>query len=563
MSHASLIQTLPAHLRSSNGLATLASLGIHGLLLLSLPLLPLDSKETYSQRNIGLVSLTPSEQSRLPQGATEQVTLPPFATQPSELPPLPPPPPFQSGILPPLPPPPPIGNTSIYQYPSGNSLPQPPTLRVPSPPIQQYSQPTISQFPVSQLPNPPAPPQISQLPNPPAPTQTIRLRQVSPLPSYRIPPNQGLPSTSGLKPGEPFYLSEQNINPQNTNQSQNRVAIANQEKQPPTPSAIKLPERTKQELIARRNALTESAANRTAQVKPPTTPDSSSQDKLAAALRQRQPQPNTNTSNPAAASTPTKLPERAKQELIARRNALTEQSAANRTAQVKPPTTPDSSSQDKLAAALRQRQPQPNTNTSNPAAASTPTKLPERAKQELIARRNALTEQSAANRTAQVKPPTATSDSSSQDKLAAALRQQPQPNPTSSTSIATEQTIAQLETFKERQQRVQQENPKVVTKAPIREKIKTCEKQLDGRVAVFGVVVNPEGQIISGPDFMPKNSAGYVQQAAKNYVGSYPFPKTDSPTNQPFRLQFNYDTSSCSAPKPSTTENTPTPPSQS
>jgi len=495
MSHAPLIQTLPAHLRSSNGLATLASVGIHGLLLLSLPLLPLDSKETYSQRNIGLVSLTPSEQSRLPQGATEQVTLPPFATQPSELPPLPPPPPFQSGILPPLPPPPPLGNTSIYQYPGGNSLPQPPTLRVPSPPIQQYSQPTISQFPVSQLPNPPAPPQITQLPNPPAPTQTIRLRQVSPLPSYRIPPNQGLPSTSGLKPGEPFYLSEQNINPQNTNQSQNRVAIANQEKQPPTPSAIKLPERTKQELIARRNA-------------------------------------------------------------------LAAQSAANRTAQVKPPVTPDSSSQDKLAAALRQRQPQPNPTTSNSPAASTPTQLPERAKQELIARRNALTE-SAANRTAEVKPPATTPDSNSQDKLAAALRQQPQPNPTSSTSIATEQTIAQLETFKERQQRVQQENPKVVTKAPIREKIKTCEKQLDGRVAVFGVVVNPEGRIISGPDFMPKNSAGYIQQAAKNYVGSYPFPKTDSPTNQPFRLQFNYDTSSCSAPTSSTTENTPTSPSQS
>lgn len=428
MSHASLIQTLPAHLRSSNGLATLASVGIHGLLLLSLPLLPLDSKETYSQRNIGLVSLTPSEQSRLPQGATEQVTLPPFATQPSELPPLPPPPPFQSGILPPLPPPPPIGNTSMYQYPGGNSLPQPPTLRVPSSPIQQYSQPPIPQFPVSQLPNPPAPPQISQLPNPPAPTQTIRLRQISPLPSYRIPPNQGLPSTSGLKPGEPFSLTEQNINPQNTNQSQNQVAIANQEKQPPTPSAIK---------------------------------------------------------------------------------------------------------------------------------------LPERAKQELIARRNALAAQSAANRTAEVKPPAATPDSSSQDKLAAALRQQPQPNTTSSTSIATEQTIAQLETFKERQQRVQQETPNVVTKAPIREKIKTCEKQLDGRVAVFGVVVNPEGQIISGPDFMPKNSAGYVQQAAKNYVGSYPFPKTDSPTNQPFRLQFNYDTSSCSAPTSSTTENTPNPLSQS
>ncbi|WP_250121188.1 hypothetical protein [Chroococcidiopsis sp. CCMEE 29] len=540
MSHASLIQTLPAHLRSSNGLATLASVGIHGLLLLSLPLLPLDSKETYSQRNIGLVSLTPSEQSRLPQGATEQVTLPPFATQPSELPPLPPPPPFQSGILPPLPPPPPIGNTSMYQYPGGNSLPQPPTLRVPSSPIQQYSQPPIPQFPVSQLPNPPAPPQISQLPNPPAPTQTIRLRQISPLPSYRIPPNQGLPSTSGLKPGEPFSLTEQNINPQNTNQSQNQVAIANQEKQPPTPSAIKLPERAKQELIARRNALAaQSAANRTAEVKPPaTTPDSSSQDKLAAALRQ-QPQPNT------------KLPERAKQELIARRNALAAQSAANRTAEVKPPaTTPDSSSQDKLAAALRQ-QPQPNT------------KLPERAKQELIARRNALAAQSAANRTAEVKPPAATPDSSSQDKLAAALRQQPQPNTTSSTSIATEQTIAQLETFKERQQRVQQETPNVVTKAPIREKIKTCEKQLDGRVAVFGVVVNPEGQIISGPDFMPKNSAGYVQQAAKNYVGSYPFPKTDSPTNQPFRLQFNYDTSSCSAPTSSTTENTPNPLSQS
>jgi len=63
-------------------------------------------------------------------------------------------------------------------------------------------------------------------------------------------------------------------------------------------------------------------------------------------------------------------------------------------------------------------------------------------------------------------------------------------------------------------------------------------------------LVNPEGKIIFGPDFMPKNGAANIQQAAKNYVKRYRFHRTLNATEQPFRLEFKYDTSICSEPSP-------------
>ena len=152
MSYASLIKILPETLRSSTGKAALASLGIHGLLGVVLPVLPFDSKpvESQLQTTVGLIELTPAEQSRLPQVSTPQVTIPPVATQPSGLPPLPPAsslppsvlpplPPVSSlppGVLPPLPPPPvlnlpPSGVPPVYNYPLRASLPQPQTIQVP------------------------------------------------------------------------------------------------------------------------------------------------------------------------------------------------------------------------------------------------------------------------------------------------------------------------------------------------------------------------------------------------------------------------------------------------
>ena len=107
MSYSSLIQSVPEAWRSSTGLAALASLGIHGLLLVSLPFISLNSPDDQLQQTVGIVALTPEEQSRLPQvvpqGVT-QTTIPPTTVQ-SDLPPLPPSgQAVQSEILPPLPP---------------------------------------------------------------------------------------------------------------------------------------------------------------------------------------------------------------------------------------------------------------------------------------------------------------------------------------------------------------------------------------------------------------------------------------------------------------------------
>jgi outer membrane biosynthesis protein TonB len=113
-------------------------------------------------------------------------------------------------------------------------------------------------------------------------------------------------------------------------------------------------------------------------------------------------------------------------------------------------------------------------------------------------------------------------------------------------STATAQKNAQLNAYEARQNRVLENNPTVETKPPIYTTLKRCQRQLDGGVAVVGVVVNPEGKIVSELDFLDKQGAAGIEQAAKDYVKDYQFPRTDNTTNQYFHLQFKYDTDNCS-----------------
>ena len=392
-------------------------MGLHALLLVVLPLLPLDSQELELERTIPVVGLTLEEQSRVPQ-PIEQAGIP-YSAEQGALP-LPPSQAFQSNILPPLPPPPsvlppPPSNTPIYQFPVSNSLPVPqtPSIQVPLPPPPQNNQSFISRYPFGRL------PQSDR-------SLAARLRQPSPLPPA-APSKRGLPSTSNLKPGEPFLPT---VQPNNNAQNQVATNQANQLTQSQVFSNRSLPEKTKQELIARRNAMSQRYSNRII------TPDDRSQRLLTLQQRLQQSRASTNSA--------------------------------------------------------------PLSNSDRSQRLST---LQQRLKQ---------------------------SQTSSSPQL----------------SATTTQTIAQLEAFKERQQKINQTSPEVKTKAPIRDKIKTCNKQLDRGVAVLAAVVSPEGKIISGPDFLSKPSTA-IRQAAVAYVKKYSFSKTDSPTNQQFRLQFQYDSGSC------------------
>lgn len=287
MSYASLIKTLPGTL--STNLAVLASLGIHGILWAVLPVLPFESKslESKSQQSVGLIELTPEEQSRLP--STSEVTLPPFATQPSVLPPLPPPP-FQTSVLPPLRSLPPFqlapNNSSKNSF--RVSSPQPKTFRVRSPAPTQNNR---------------VPSRIAT--NRPAGSVTNRTYySKETLPQWRTiqPQNQGLPPTDGLTrfdpsslpPSPPIVpvpspppLGRQNTNPQNPNPPQEQQIATNQ----PTPLAPnapqKVPEHTKRELLARREQL---ATNRARSLATPPAP--MTREQLVQTLRRSQPQPN-------------------------------------------------------------------------------------------------------------------------------------------------------------------------------------------------------------------------------------------------------------------------------
>ena len=89
MSYQSFLKTLPDSLHLPTAIAAVASLGIHGLLALSLPTLSASSKPEEQQKGtVKVVELTPAEQRRLPQSS--QATQPLPETIPPPNVPLPP-----------------------------------------------------------------------------------------------------------------------------------------------------------------------------------------------------------------------------------------------------------------------------------------------------------------------------------------------------------------------------------------------------------------------------------------------------------------------------------------
>ncbi|WP_146087186.1 hypothetical protein [Chroococcidiopsis sp. TS-821] len=521
------MRTLPESFRSTNGMAAVASLGIHGLLLIVLPFLPYDSQlaANVQQRTVGIVELTPEEQSRLPGASSVPAALPSFATQPSPLPPLPPPPSFPVGALPPLPDPitlppsiglPPAGNNSLQALQPNQTFilpvsPERSNRTTSGVPKVNPSQSTQQAFATGSTTNtPPPPPVLNTLPPPPplgnlqppvaaAPNQSQNRtfnssELLPPVPQWQQPRNTGLPEMR-LNPAEPF--------------SPNEVPTPQVAQTLPTSPNLVQPQQPQ---------------NEPQQPQPQSQP----QQQVAAA----------NPTQPVESGPrPQQLPERGKQELLALQQKIREERAAatNPAVNVAPqtavnpqPVEPHTAepTRQQLVAALRSQQ----TTASD---SSTPAQPDTTAEQEQTRRQ----------------------------QLVAALRsQQTTASGSSSNSSATSDRDAQLQAWENRQNTIQQNYSNVVTKAPIYKTIKSCDRRLEG-VAVLGVVVNPEGRIVSGPDFLSRQGAAGVEQAAKEYVQAYEFPKSESAVNQQFHLQYQYDTANCA--QPSEAPNTPEPPQQS
>ncbi|WP_143755475.1 hypothetical protein [Gloeocapsopsis sp. IPPAS B-1203] len=497
MSYASLMRILPESFRSTNGLATVASFGIHGLLLIVLPFLPYDSQlaANIQQRTVGLVELTPEEQGRLPGAPSVPAALPPFAAQQSVLPPLPPPPPFPVGALPPLPDPIALPPSIGLPPPSSNSLQAAirPNQTFILPVSPQQSKPSTTRgvpkesnnnrqnFAIgSTLNAPPPPPVLNTLPPPPplgnlqppvaaAPNQSQRPYNsgelLPPVPQWQQPTNTGLPAMR-LNPSEEFSPGE-------APQSQVAQTI-------PTPPNL---------------------------IQPQQPQPQSAQEQVAAAPAEPV------ESDPIAQQ----LPERGKQELLALQQRIREERAtatpptANPAPQLAEPHTAEQTRQQQIVAALRNEQ---NARNNDTAAQSD-----------------------------------STAEQARRQQLVGALRneQNTTAGSGSNQSATTNNRDAQLQAWAERQNTVQQNHSNVVTKAPIYKTIKSCQRGLEG-VAVLGVVVNPEGRIVSGPDFLSRQGATGVEQAAKEYIQEYEFPKSASAVNQQFHLQYQYDTANCAQP---------------
>jgi hypothetical protein len=475
MSTYSLIQALPEAWRSTNGLAIVGSIGIHALVLAVLPFASLEPQDIDLQSSIGVVELTPEEQSRVPQVAADPSVIPPANTtqqaspssyqgfQSEILPPLPAPPPF-------LPPPP--GTTPMYQMPSDDSLPPPAPIPLPPPP-QNPS--LLSQNPFGQ---PPAPQPNSN--------QNIQMQQISP-PANAVPPVPNLPPTRELQPSPPPAQP-------NSSYSQNRFAAnnsinnsINRQVQPSTPRT--LPDRTKQELIARRNALAQrlAAANQNRTAAPTQRDTQSDRDRLLAEASQQQVQR-------------AKEREERTSRLAAALQQRQQQSNPN-------PTNPTSDRTSRLAAVLQQRHQQSSPNPTNPTS-------------DRASRLAAL-----------------------QQRLTRPIGDRPDSKPEAGQSA---QTIAQIAALQQQYQKIQQIYPQFTTATPIRKQVSVCNKRINGGEAIISTLIDPTGKIVVGPDAISKDSPRSVQRAAIAYVKRYPFTKSTTPVHQTFRLEFNHNPKLCS-----------------
>jgi hypothetical protein len=151
--------------RDPGTLAALASLGVHGLLFVVLPLLPdtaIQATEPEIKRPVEVVELTPEEQKRLPDMATQPpVELPPLTTLPKDNSPL--------FTIPSAKPP-----TSSFSSPDSLLAPPPPSsFFFPSlPPITQIPQIRTIPLAPAQPPARPASPQATAPQTPSSPTQS-------------------------------------------------------------------------------------------------------------------------------------------------------------------------------------------------------------------------------------------------------------------------------------------------------------------------------------------------------------------------------------------------------
>ena len=218
MSQLAFIQNLPQVVRQPPVIAAIASLGLHGLIAMSFPQFTLGNQEEQAQKprgTVGVIGLSPTEQSRIPQLGAGNNTIPPLGTQ--TLPPIPgiptdlPPPPAN---IPPL-----IDNQPGYNYPvsptPNQSQPRRSRIRqdilsIPGQGRRMNNEETVSVGPISgnrRLP----PPRINIQTNA---DQTNRgNRNNTPRYNYRVDGRTRISSTlpSGVNPGN-FTIEGENFN---------------------------------------------------------------------------------------------------------------------------------------------------------------------------------------------------------------------------------------------------------------------------------------------------------------------------------------------------------------
>ncbi|WP_254564181.1 hypothetical protein [Oscillatoria sp. HE19RPO] len=87
--------------------------------------------------------------------------------------------------------------------------------------------------------------------------------------------------------------------------------------------------------------------------------------------------------------------------------------------------------------------------------------------------------------------------------------------------------------------------------------LNACPQKLEGR-ALFGVLVNPDGQIIDGPRRLLGSGQDILDSFARKFVQDMDFAGVSEPTVYQYAFEFQYDPQLCTtAPSPGTT---PTPP---
>lgn len=182
MSSFKTIKSLSKPLLHPPVLATLLSIGVHGVFAITLPFLPANSKSTPdSPRSVALIELTPTEQSRLPDFSIPQIILP---NQPSSLLSQQPQVPKNSlGGIPNCP------DGQMLELSQGTcvSVPGQSTLPLPPPTDPSFTNPNfpppppISYYPISPI--------AQQAPQPPP-------SQKTPQQSIPIPPTPKLPAGS-------------------------------------------------------------------------------------------------------------------------------------------------------------------------------------------------------------------------------------------------------------------------------------------------------------------------------------------------------------------------------